>query len=325
MTNSVAPNIVSIFGLCKKTKFPGTIASFVSLVLSFLSYYFFGKTTYFLLFFIFLIIGYWAINKIHKSDGMGDYQWIGIDEVVGMWLANLFLFESTFSLEKAVIFSIISFIIFRILDITKYLPPLNSINKHKDQDTLAVLLDDLIAGFYTYFIMLIILGIYSLNSFYFIFILLLPAMIANMTPVLLRTKYLNTPINEESFGKNKTWRGFIGAIIFGTISYVILVKLSIVVFSVDLASIIFIGFLFSFGAIGGDLIKSFFKRKMKIESGESWLPWDQIDYILGVIVLTYFIYQYTFNQIVLMLILGGVISAIAHRIGYLIKMNGAKQ
>ena len=33
-------------------------------------------------------------------------------------------------------------------------------------------------------------------------------MIANMTPVLLKTKYWNTPIDEKTFGKNKTWRGF---------------------------------------------------------------------------------------------------------------------
>jgi CDP-2,3-bis-(O-geranylgeranyl)-sn-glycerol synthase len=325
MTNFIARNIASVAGLCRKTKFPGTIASFVSLVLSLLSYYFFNQTTYVFIFFIFLIIGYWAINKIHKNDGTGDYQWIGIDEVIGMWLANLFLFESTFSLEKAIIFSIISFIIFRIIDITKYLPPLSFINKSENQNASAVILDDIIAGFYTYFVMLIILGVYNLNSLYFIFILLLPAMIANMTPILLRTKYLNIPINEESFGKNKTWRGFIGAIIFGTISYLLLVKLNMIIFPVDLGYLIFIGFLFSFGAIGGDLIKSYLKRKVKIGPGESWLPWDQIDYVLGAITLTYFIYQYKFNQIIFMLILGGAISAIAHRIGYLIKMNTAKQ
>lgn len=325
MTSNIALNIASLCGLCKKNKFPGTIASFLSLIISFLSYYFFNRTIYLLIFFIFLIIGYWAINKIHESNGTGDYQWIGIDEVMGMWLANLFLFESNFSFEKAIIFSIIAFIIFRIIDITKYLPPLSFINKSENQNSSAVILDDLIAGFYTYFIMLIILGIYDLDSIYFIFLVLLPAMIANMTPVLLKTKYLNMPINEESFGKNKTWRGFIGAIIFGTISYLLLIKFKIIVFPVDFIYLIFIGFLFSFGAIGGDLIKSYLKRKVKIGPGESWLPWDQIDYVLGTIILTYFIYQYTFKQIVLMLILGGIVSAIAHRIGYLIKMNTAKQ
>ena len=64
---------------------------------------------------------------------------------------------------------------------------------------------------------------------------------------------------------------------------------------------------------------------MSIIAGESWVPWDQIDYVLGAIILTYCIYQYTFNQIIFMLILGGTISALFHRFGYMIKVNSAKQ
>lgn len=325
MTNLLALYISNLLGLCKKTKFPGTLASFTSLIFSFLSYYFFGKTLYIFLFFIFLALGFWAINKIHKKDGIGDYQSIGVDEFIGMWLANLFLFEFNFNLTQAIIFSLISFIIFRIIDIFKFIPPLHTINENKKQDATAVLLDDIIGGFYTFFLMLIILGFYNLNYLYFSFIILLPAMIANMTPVLIKMKYWNTSINESTFGKNKTWRGFLGAIVIGTLSYFILEKFNFIDSVNDSNLIIFIGFLFSFGAIGGDLIKSFLKRKMGINPGENWMPWDQIDYILGMIIMTYFIYQYTFSQIVFLLILGGTVSALTHRMGYMIKMNSAKQ
>ncbi|MEK7089135.1 MAG: phosphatidylglycerophosphatase A [Patescibacteria group bacterium] len=325
MIDLIAFYLSSILGLCKKTKFPGTIASFAALFFSFLAYYFFNKTVYIFLFFIFLAFGFWAIQKIHKKNGIGDYQWIGIDEFAGMWLANFFLFEFNFNLIQIIIFSLISFIIFRMIDIIKFIPPLYIINQNEKQDATAVLLDDIIAGFYTYFIMLIILGFYNLNFLYSSFLILLPPMIANMTPVLLKTKYWNTPIDEKTFGKNKTWRGFLGAIITGTLSYLILVKLNIIIFPVDSNLIIFIGFLFSFGTIGGDLVKSFLKRKIGIKEGESWMPWDQIDYILGMIILTYFIYQYAFNQIIFLLVLGGTISALVHRFGYIIKMNSAKQ
>ena len=83
-----------------------------------------------------------------------------------MWLVNFFLFEFNFNLIQIIIFSLISFIIFRMIDIIKFIPPLYIINQNEKQDATAVLLDDIIAGFYTYFIMLIILGFYNLNFLY---------------------------------------------------------------------------------------------------------------------------------------------------------------
>ncbi len=325
MTDSTAFFISSICGLCKKTSFPGTLASFASLLLSFLSYYFFGKTVYVCLFFVFLALGFWAIQKVHKENGIGDYQWIGMDEWMGMWLANFFLFSFNFNLIQAIIFSFISFIIFRIIDITKFIPPLPAVNQDEKQGAMAVLLDDFIAGCYTYFIMLVILGVYDLKFFYSSLLILLPPMIANMVPTLLKMKYWNNPINEKIFGKNKTWRGFGGAIVAGTLSYFVLVKVNMIALLGNFNYIILVGFLFSLGAIGGDLIKSFFKRKIGIQAGESWVPWDQIDYVLGAIILTYFVYEYEFSQIIFMLVLGGIISALAHRVGYIVKINSAKQ
>lgn len=325
MIDSITFYISSILGLCKKVKFPGTLASLIALFFSFLTYYFLGTTIYIIFFFTFLILGYWAVREIHKKNGEGDYQWIGIDEWVGIWLANLFLFEFNFTFTQIIIFSLLSFIIFRIIDIFKFIPPLRTINQHEKQNALAVLLDDVVAGFYTYFLMLVILGIYNLNFLFTSFLILLPAMIANMTPVLLKTKYWSVPIDEKTFGKNKTWRGFLGAIIIGTLSYIILIKYNIASPVGDSVYIIFIGFLFSFGAIGGDLIESFFKRKIGIKAGESWAPWDQIDYVLGAIILTFPIFRYTFSQIIFMIVLGGLISALSHRLGYMIKINSAKQ
>ena len=150
MTDAFAFNISSILGLCKKTKFPGTIASFVALVFSLLSYYFFSKTVYVFLFFVFLILGFYAIKTVHKKYGEGDYQWIGIDEWIGIWIANFFLFEFNFGPTKAIIFSFISFLIFRIIDISKFIPPINVIDKDEKQNAYSVIFDDVLAGFYTY-------------------------------------------------------------------------------------------------------------------------------------------------------------------------------
>ena len=99
----------------------------------------------------------------------------------------------------------------------------------------------------------------------------------------------------------------------------------IVLLTENLGYIALVGFLFSLGAIGGDLIKSFLKRRTGILSGESFPPWDQIAYCVGAMILTYPIYHYTFSVIVFLLILGGSVSAITHRLGYMLKINSAKQ
>ena len=63
---------------------------------------------------------------------------------------------------------------------------------------------------------------------------------------------------------------------------------------------------------------------MNLISGESWAPWDQIDYVLGAMILTYPIYLYHLNEIILMLIIGGIISALAHHFAYFTKMINTK-
>ena len=322
MNDNIALQISSILGLCQRSKFPGTLASLASLLFSFLAYYYTDRVLYAILFLLFVILGFWAIRKVQEKNGVLDHQYIGIDEWVGMWLANFFLFEFSFSLNKAILFSLLAFLIFRVIDISKVIPPLRAVNEDKKQGALMVILDDIVGGIYTYFFLLVILGLYDLNYLYVSFLILLPPMIANAIPTLLKMKHLSSPINEELFGKNKTWRGFIGAIIAGTLSYLVLVKLNLVGTPY---SPLFVGFLFGLGAIGGDLLKSYVKRKAGVEAGGSFPPWDQIDYILGMILLTFFFYEYSLSQVVFLLVLGGAASAAAHRAGYLLKINSAKQ
>lgn len=37
----------------------------------------------------------------------------------------------------------------------------------------------------------------------------------------------------------------------------------------------------AFGAMAGDLVKSFFKRRLKVGNGDSFIPWDQLDLAAG--------------------------------------------
>jgi CDP-2,3-bis-(O-geranylgeranyl)-sn-glycerol synthase len=333
MTSSKIPfwskNIVTIFGLGYKTKFPGTLASLLALIFSFLSFYFFDKNIYTVLFFIFILLGFWAIQEIQKRVGQEDHAFIVIDEWIGMWLVCFFLFELNSTLIHKILIALLGFIIFRIIDIFKFIPPIDIIDRMESQTASSVILDDIIAGCYSYAILMIIFGFYNLYNVSTSFLILLAPMIANMTPVLLRKiKIFKQPINKEFFGGNKTWRGFIGGIFIGTLFYILFYFISTKTNAVgeasNLSSAIAIGFLLSFGALLGDLIKSYFKRRAGIKMGGSWIPWDQIDYVVGAIVVTYPIYHYTLGQMILMLIIGGTMSALAHRYAYFIKIIDTK-
>jgi CDP-2,3-bis-(O-geranylgeranyl)-sn-glycerol synthase len=41
----------------------------------------------------------------------------------------------------------------------------------------------------------------------------------------------------------------------------------------------------SMGALFGDIVESFFKRRIGKERGESWYPFDQLDFVLGALIL----------------------------------------
>jgi len=117
----------------------------------------------------------------------------------------------------------------------------------------------------------------------------LPAYIANMCPVLAgKAKMpLGMSIHKKAFGKNKTWRGFytayIGALLILALQLYFQRKglfIEYLLLDYENINIFFYAFLFGIGALTGDLIKSFFKRRLGIKSGAPFIPFDQIDFVL---------------------------------------------
>jgi CDP-2,3-bis-(O-geranylgeranyl)-sn-glycerol synthase len=102
----------------------------------------------------------------------------------------------------------------------------------------------------------------------------------------------------EIFGKNKTWRG----LLVGTITGIIAAGIQAALFFktdffktntlIDYEKVNFIlfGALMGAGALIGDLVKSFIKRRLDKPSGEPWFPWDQLDWIAGAIILSSVVY-----------------------------------
>lgn len=132
----------------------------------------------------------------------------------------------------------------------------------------------------------------------------LPAGLANAAPVVAnKIPYLRdwkTPIDfgksfrgKRILGDNKSWRGFCFGVLVAFTTFVLQQYLySHGVFVNQLSAIdygglsVWFGALLGVGALGGDAIESFFKRQAGVNSGESWFPFDQIDYILGGILLS---------------------------------------
>ena len=165
------------------------------------------------------------------------------------------------------------------------------------------------------------------------FWLLLPAGIANMSPVLFKwVPVLQTPVdfgrkfrNKPVFGRNKTYRG----LLFGILAAILTVWLQKIIglpSLVDYAAInvIILGALLGGGALAGDLVKSFLKRQRGIKPGKQWVPFDQLDWIIGALIFVSFYIPLSLTQVITGLILFGILHPIINLIGYALKIKKNK-
>ena len=116
--------------------------------------------------------------------------------------------------------------------------------------------------------------------------LFLPAGVANATPpVLTRFFGLGRAIDagrqwrgKPLFGSHKTWQGLIGGTCAGIATFMLQRAFD------DLNVPLSFGIAISIGALAGDLAKSFVKRRLAVEAGRTWFPFDQLDYVIGAFV-----------------------------------------
>ncbi len=164
----------------------------------------------------------------------------------------------------------------------------------------------------------------------------LPAGIANMVPVLFLWIPWNTPIDfghklggHPIFGKTKTYRGFVVGVIFAAL----VVGLQKLVYpwphghtlvNYDTVNALWLGFLFGFGALLGDLVESFFKRRLNMPSGWMWAPFDQLDWIIGAILLSSLYVSLEAKYIFTALILFGLLHPVVNLIGYALHVKSNK-
>lgn len=180
--------------------------------------------------------------------------------------------------------------------------------------------------------------IFILSCLYFF----LPAYFINMTPPLIKKanlfnflarevdfgrKFLGQPV----FGKHKTWRGVIIGILVGFLVVLIqgefyrfptIQKISLLDY--EQINIFLFGFLISIGAVFGDLFFAFIKRRLKMESGARFIPFDQTNYVIGSAIFLTPIFEIEIMVWPTLFILTFFLHIIVNRTGYYLKICSAK-
>lgn len=165
---------------------------------------------------------------------------------------------------------------------------------------------------FTISIVLLIWALFYLNLLS-LGILLFPAFVANSLAFLSsKINFLNflaIPIDMNKkwldgrriIGKGKTLRGYVVGVLGAVLVAIVIFELSEMVNFPIYSSVreaINLGFLLGLGALVGDSVKSFFKRRLGKNVGESWFPFDQLDFLLGALGFIWF-----FKTIPILLIL----------------------
>lgn len=131
--------------------------------------------------------------------------------------------------------------------------------------------------------------------------LMLPAYVANMSPVVLGG---GTPVDlgrswrgRRLLGDGKTWRGLAGGTLSGlgmaaVLHYVAPLSGNVLSDFGSGPAWIVIGLALAAGALLGDLVKSFAKRRLGIARGHRWFPMDQLDFVLGAWLLAWAVSEY---------------------------------
>lgn len=167
--------------------------------------------------------------------------------------------------------------------------------------------------------------------------MMLPVGLSNMAPIFFRNvNFLNYRVDfgkswrgQPLFGSHKTFRGFfVGTLL--SILFVGLQKMlylnygyfrSISFIDYSQHSFVLIGFLMGFGALFGDLVESFVKRRFRIKSGRRWFPWDQLDFIIGGLVFLSFVYIPSWQALALIILAGPILHIIFNHAGYYMGIN----
>ena len=133
-------------------------------------------------------------------------------------------------------------------------------------------------------------------------------------------------------GDGVTWRGLVGGTLLGTLVGAIqgyfgadLLSLygDVIVtpIAVGISNGIIIGFLLAFGALIGDAAGSFLKRRLGIGRGKPAPILDQIDFLVVALLFASLVVKFTWEFVIIAIILTIIIHLIANTGAYLLGMK----
>ena len=149
--NKVNFLFVTLFGIGKLKKIPGTIASLVTILFLFFLFRFLNFSPNIVLLFIIVIffVSLYAVNFFIKNLSNKDPKEVVIDEFIGQSIP-ICLYEVSHNTSKefdqTFKFYLVMFVLFRIFDIIKPFP-INYYDKNF-KNSFGVIMDDVCAGLY---------------------------------------------------------------------------------------------------------------------------------------------------------------------------------
>ena len=142
---------VTMFGLGKVPKIPGTFGSLATVIILYFFFHILDLSSNIILLFlgIVFIFSFSAVGTYIQDNKNKDPKEVIIDEFIGQSIP-IFLYEISHGIKKsydeAIIFYTICFVLFRFFDIVKPFPV--SFFDKNYKNSFGVIMDDVCAGFY---------------------------------------------------------------------------------------------------------------------------------------------------------------------------------
>jgi CDP-2,3-bis-(O-geranylgeranyl)-sn-glycerol synthase len=152
-----------------------------------------------------------------------------------------------------------------------------------------------------------------------------PAYVANMAPPFVRYwKGWNRPISPRWLGTHKTVLGFAAGVLAAVAVTFLQSRLAWPGAIAAYDGWLDLGVRFGVGAMLGDSLKSFFKRRRGVAPGGTWIPFDQLDFVAGALVLVWRRAALAWTDVAVVLALSFVGHILVNHLGYWLGVRDAR-